>query len=720
MTDDSLQKLYSMKSIIESYSIVPILVKANEVNPTDQPEQLSIRKPGRVETPGRWLSQHIPLDVFVYAVLFLFFIQLVTSLVESAYAFGLLTTSIPYEAASIFLLFTPLVLWIFPGLASKRSTLFITITGEMALLCRPVSAMFATRGKLIFSGLGAGLFLLFILALLWKLGKKGNLTAGFRMSIGLALAVLLSILLRSIYSGNDASDYGLWRAIPWLLALAGAVTLPAYTAGMDDIADQKPARTHHTPWRVTLQMLGITSIFVYVYFAFSAPTVIARWTNFSYPSIALLLPGAICLFLIAWLVHFKGWETLTRSFMLVWNLLFVATITATLWSFQTLFPVDVADYPLFEIPPASLSKFAITAMLLLSPVLFIDFALLVKGLIDKNLSLRRLAGSFSLAALFLMLMILMQIFTSVYDYIPVAGAWFRNQFWLTLLIPGLVLLLALLVTRQHVYKVGSDEVVPNRAPVLVAGLGLALAAGLAVVLTGPHPARPVANEQHTLRILQFNIQQGYSETGIKNFNNQLAEIRKAKPDIIGLEETDDARISGGNSDVVRYFTERLNYYSYYGPKTVLGTFGVALLSRYPILRPRTFFMYSTGEQTAAIEAQISAGGKTYNVLVTHLGNGGPLVQQQEVLSEIDRLNPNTNLILMGDFNFTPADPPYQPTVQRLEDAWKSANLQSSPPDLDTENRIDHIFLSPGMRVLAGDFYAPGPSDHPMLVVEVGN
>jgi endonuclease/exonuclease/phosphatase family metal-dependent hydrolase len=222
-----------------------------------------------------------------------------------------------------------------------------------------------------------------------------------------------------------------------------------------------------------------------------------------------------------------------------------------------------------------------------------------------------------------------------------------------------------------------------------------------------------------MRILTYNIQQGYSQTGVKNFDGQLETIRKANPDIIGLEETDNARISGGNSDVVRYFAERLNYFSYYGPKTTVGTFGLALLSRYPIEKPRTFFMYSTGEQTAAILAQITAGGKTYNVLVTHLGNGGPLVQQEEVLAEIDRLNPNANIILMGDFNFTPADPPYQPTVQRLEDAWKSANLQSLPPGLDAAVRIDHIFLSPGTPVLEADFYAPGPSDHPMLGVEVG-
>ncbi len=684
------------------------------------PDQPSLRKPGRVETPGLWLDRYFPLDVFVYAVLLLFFIQLVTGLVENTYAFGLLSTSIPFETASILLLFTPLVLWIFPRLASQHSTLFITLTGELALVCRPISALLDTRGKLIFSGLGAGFFLLFFLAWLWKLGRKGSQPAGHRMGAGLALAVLLSILLRSVYAGNDASDYGAFRLIPWLLALAGAAVLPAFTASLDDVEDQKPSLLRHSAWQVSMQALGITSVLILLYFAFSAPTVISRWTNFNYPLISLVLLISISLFLAAWLVKPGIWERLAPISIFAWNLLFVAALTFSLWSFQMHFPALSPAYPVFEMPVHPLAKLAVAAMLLLSPVLFLDFARLVKGLVDQPLSLRSLAGSFSLAALYLMLMILMQIFTTVYDYIPVVGALFRDQFWVTFLAPGLVLCMALLVTRQANFKLASVTAMRMRIPVPGLGLALALAAGLAVGLTGPRPVSPEPAVRPTLRILTFNIQQGYSQAGIKNFDGQLEAIRQANPDIIGLEETDNARISGGNSDVVRYFTERLNYFSYYGPKTTVGTFGLALLSRYPIEKPRTFFMYSTGEQTAAIEAQITAGAKTYHVLVTHLGNGGPLVQQEEVLAEIDRLNPTANMILMGDLNFTPADSPYLPTVQRLEDAWESASLQSLPPGLDAATRIDHIFLSPGMRVLKANFYAPGPSDHPMLAVEVGN
>jgi len=48
--------------------------------------------------------------------------------------------------------------------------------------------------------------------------------------------------------------------------------------------------------------------------------------------------------------------------------------------------------------------------------------------------------------------------------------------------------------------------------------------------------------------------------------------------LIGLQESDTNRISGGNSDIVRYFADRLDLYAYYGPKVVPGTFGIALLA----------------------------------------------------------------------------------------------------------------------------------------------
>jgi len=234
-------------------------------------------------------------------------------------------------------------------------------------------------------------------------------------------------------------------------------------------------------------------------------------------------------------------------------------------------------------------------------------------------------------------------------------------------------------------------------------------------LTASGPAAP-AEQQTSLRILTYNIQQGYSETGLKNFDGQLDLIRSIDADVIGLQECDTNRIAGGNSDVVRYFADRLDMYSYYGPKTVPGTFGIALLSRYPIENPRTFYMYSAGEQTATIEAQITVGSKTFNVFVTHLGNGGPIVQQEQVL---ENLRGKANVILMGDFNFRPDTDQYRLTTETLDDSWLlkwSPNVDDR--EVDSADRIDHIFVSPGTMVADSQYFPGSQSDHPAMMTEI--
>jgi endonuclease/exonuclease/phosphatase family metal-dependent hydrolase len=157
-------------------------------------------------------------------------------------------------------------------------------------------------------------------------------------------------------------------------------------------------------------------------------------------------------------------------------------------------------------------------------------------------------------------------------------------------------------------------------------------------------------------------------------------------------------------------------YSYYGPKTVPGTFGIALLSRYPIQSPRTFYMYSLGEQTATIHAQIVVAGRTFNVFVTHLGNGGPILQQEAILKETAGVE---NVILMGDFNFRPDTEQYRLTRGQLDDAW----LLRWPSGSDDEGqnpaqRIDHVFVSPGTQVADAEYILSPASDHPAVVVEV--
>ncbi|MFQ5436338.1 MAG: endonuclease/exonuclease/phosphatase family protein, partial [Anaerolineae bacterium] len=210
-----------------------------------------------------------------------------------------------------------------------------------------------------------------------------------------------------------------------------------------------------------------------------------------------------------------------------------------------------------------------------------------------------------------------------------------------------------------------------------------------------------------VRVLTYNIQQGYSESGLRNFAGQLDLIRSVDADIIGLQESDTNRIAGGNADVVRYLADALEMHAYHGPKTVAGTFGIALLSKYPIENPQTFYMFSEGEQTATIAAEINVGGPVFHVFVTHLGNGGPLRQQEAIMQAAAGKAP---LILMGDFNFRPDSDPYQLTTAVLDDAW--LRLDEADRNPEPSNRIDHIFISPEVRVESVRYILDPASDHP--------
>jgi endonuclease/exonuclease/phosphatase family metal-dependent hydrolase len=351
-------------------------------------------------------------------------------------------------------------------------------------------------------------------------------------------------------------------------------------------------------------------------------------------------------------------------------------------------------------------------MLLSFPVLLVDVQRYTAGLIEERPSARALGAGYALAAFFLLVLILGQVFTTVYDYIPAIGPFFRDRFWLIYAVAGAGLTLPTLLLRKDTAQAEPARRGAWALPALVAVAGLAAFGG--AFRAAPRPgAGPAPGE--TLRVCTYNVQQGYDARGLKNVDGQLALLRRIDADVIGLQESDTSRAAGGNDDLVRYMADRLDMYAYYGPKTVDGTFGIALLSKYPIEDARTFYMYSLGEQTAAIAAQIHVGERTYNVYVTHLGNDGPIVQQEEVLK---KLAPG-NVILMGDFNYRPGTAQYRLTTGVLDDAWSLR----WPKGVDGQGRqfpgrIDHVFVSPGTNVVTARYYTEPESDHPALVVEI--
>jgi len=207
-----------------------------------------------------------------------------------------------------------------------------------------------------------------------------------------------------------------------------------------------------------------------------------------------------------------------------------------------------------------------------------------------------------------------------------------------------------------------------------------------------------------------------NDDALKNYDGQLELIREIDADIIGLQE---ASKIAGNSDVVRYFANKLNLYSYYGESIVTGTTGVALLSKYPILSAVTLYHYnedSDRKQTATIEAEIQIGSKIFTIYITH--TFGSMDAKSMLVSEVlARAADKENPLFIGDFNFRQNSEAYNVTTAVLVDAW----LHEWPTAVDdmglnASRRIDHIFVDPGLNIVSCEYIDwdsdPRQSDHP--------
>jgi len=655
-------------------------------------------------------------EIVLYGIIFLFFFQLISDFVEAIYAFGLLGTSLPIEIVSVLLLFSPVVLlWLPKGLSGWP----LILVGELMLVSRVVEVMLDTRGKMLVAGLGVACFLILFPSLLWNRDDQEGESSGLILGLGLTVGLSLSILFRVLGSGSDISTYGWFQAIGWLLAIVAGMLLLRFRKPEQATAKTaKTAAKHDQPstWRVVGLCLGLIGVLVLCYFAFASPNVIARWTGVSYLIIVSIVTLVLCLFALLLTLRPRLLAALTPRVVLVGNILFVLAMVLTILGHQIRFPAIASAYPLPEPPVPLLQHIPLFLMLVFFPIILIDFVLFTRELVASKPSSRALGAGFSLASLYLLFMIFAQVFTTVYDYIPLVGPLFRDKFWFVFLLAGLVLILPLLLLSRKSFsftQVSSKLKLGKAFPGLMVLVALATVAG--AFLTAAKPASPPL-QQTSLRVLTYNIQQGYSQDGLKNYDGQLNLIQKVDADIVGLQESDTNRIAGGNADVVRYFVDRLDLHSYYGPKTVPGTFGIALLSKYPIENPRTFYMYSEGEQTATIEAQITVGGKMFNVFVTHLGNEGPIVQQEAILQEITG---KENIILLGDFNFRPDTEQYWLTTKVLNDSWALKWPQGTDSQgVDPANRIDHIFVSPGTKVTDSQYLSGPQSDHPAMTTVV--
>lgn len=640
------------------------------------------------------------LLIIAFGILFLFFIQSAGTLVESIYILDLMNSSLDVKALGVLFFFAPLLLLPF---FKKGQRLLVRILFILLFVARGLTPYLNTANRLTASGVATAVSLSLFFLLITAKPAVGKWAPA-----GLALAVGLSTLLRTAGRGIEFSLTPAGGWVGWVLGLL----LGCFLA----LSDLKPeSAAQQTGGKRTAPILGIYLILTLVYFSVSAPAVIARWTQGNYT----LIVSAVSLLSLGWVWLSASQpgllERISSRLLVLWNLLFTTSLTLTLLAQRVSFPSTLDSPPVVVGAPGVLQMIPLGLMLLLFPVLFLDLQIFLQKMQSSTQPPRSLVPGILLGSFVLIVLIFINIFSNVWGYIEPISPPFRNTFWLAYFL--LSALISLLVWRASRGKSAPKK---ESAGARSWALTVLLAAIFLITLVFALPASRVqvdAAGKTSLRAMTFNTQQSNDEFAEKSFEAQIALIRQVSPDILALQETDSTRISLNNNDYVRYFADKLGYYSYYGPKTVAGSYGTAILSKFPLLNTRTVFIYSDKDETGVAEAEVEVAGLRFTIYDVHPDSSDPamLAFAQTLLV---RSQDKPYVIALGDYNLRDYEDAYQLIDSVLSNAWVSVYPSEISPDgvdMSGDNRIDHIILSPNLTASNPTYILPPESatDHPV-------
>lgn len=258
---------------------------------------------------------------------------------------------------------------------------------------------------------------------------------------------------------------------------------------------------------------------------------------------------------------------------------------------------------------------------------------------------------------------------------------------------------------------------------------------VAAALVAGCASAPRSGSGTPLRVMSYNIRSGNG-----NLEGTAAAIRAWAPDVVALQEVDVHWAERSNFvDQASALGERLgmqvrfaHIYQLPGASAAQPAreFGVALLSRYPIVRSRNDTLTRLSTQEAApvptpmpglLEATIDVRGTPVRVFNTHLDyRSDPRVRARQVAEMLAYIgSPSGPTLVFGDMNAKPDAPELQPLLHRLHDAWPTgAGPGFTYPAEAPSERIDYVLVSPHFHLRSASVPATEASDHRPVVVDL--
>lgn len=226
-----------------------------------------------------------------------------------------------------------------------------------------------------------------------------------------------------------------------------------------------------------------------------------------------------------------------------------------------------------------------------------------------------------------------------------------------------------------------------------------------------------------LRVMSYNIKHGLGNDGVVDLERAAAVIERVGPDVVTLQEVDQRCRRSGGVDQAAWLGERLEMTPIFGSFMDYdgGRYGMAILSRLPIVSWENIELPAGAEPRSALAARIRLEDGTESVVVgVHLyaTEEQRLAQAQTIIDAF--ANEKAPVILAGDFNSTPGSS----VMRRIGEHWTNPDKgvdHLTFPSVGAHTEIDFIlYRTPRTtRTVAIDVLdEPIASDHRPLFLEL--
>ena len=204
-------------------------------------------------------------------------------------------------------------------------------------------------------------------------------------------------------------------------------------------------------------------------------------------------------------------------------------------------------------------------------------------------------------------------------------------------------------------------------------------------------------EKKVSRVLAYNIKHGRGMDGKLNLERTAETIRKLSPDIVALQEVDNKCKRSGGVDQAAWLGEKLGMHHAFGKFMDYqgGEYGMAVLSKYPIIRSEAHRLPDGAEPRCALEIEVEINGKRASFVSIHLDWTKEALRLAQAKVLIEKLADwDHPVFLVGDFN-AQRDSETLATLSEHWTALKKAEGVATFPSDDSRIEIDFILVPKG-------------------------